>query len=124
MKALADNPSGITDPFQSIYGIVYQLTMRTVACDDIAESPKLLAQTLRLYETIDGSATPTAIMFPWFPSPAVIKRTIAGGRLYMIIDKIVNERKTKGIRGEDPLQYLIDEGDSMTRIIEVGSISQ
>lgn len=119
MKVLADNTPGITDPFQSIYGIVYQLTMRTVACDDIADSPELLAQTLKLYETIDGSATPTAIMFPWFPSPAVVKRTIAGGRLYMIINNIVKERKSTGIKGEDPLQFLIDEGDSMTRIIEV-----
>jgi hypothetical protein len=121
MKTLAENPSGVTDPFQSIYEVVYQLTMRTVACDDIADSPELLARTLQLYTTIDGSATPTAIMFPWFPSPAVIKRTIAGGRLYMIINKIVNERKTTGARGEDPLQFLIDEGDSMTEIIEVRS---
>lgn len=118
MEALAENPSGITDPFQSIYRIVYQLTMRTVACDDIADSPELIAQTLKLYETIDRSATPTAIMFPWFPSPAVIKRTIAGGRLYMIINKIVNKRKATGYRGQDPLQFLIDEGDSVPKIIE------
>lgn len=119
MNELAANPSGVTDPFESVYAIVYQLTMRTVACDDIADSPELLAETLKLFETIDGSATPTAIIFPSFPSPAVVKRTIAGGRLYMIIKNIVDNRKTTGFRGEDPLQFLIDEGDSMMRIIEV-----
>lgn len=119
LSVLAKDTSGVTNPFQSIYKVVYQLTMRTVACDDIADSPALLAQTLDLYETIDGSATPTAIMFPWFPSPAVIKRTIAGGRLYMILNNIVKGRNETGTRGEDPLQYMIDEGDSMPKIIEV-----
>lgn len=78
-----------------------------------------LGKTLKLYEYIDGSGTATAVMFPWFPSPVVVKRTIAGGRLYMIIRKIVDERKTAGKRGDDPLQFLIDQGDSMTQIIEV-----
>jgi len=93
--------------------------MRIVGCDDIAEDPALLQKTLGLYELIENSATPTAIMFPWFPSIAVIKRTIAGGRLYMIFKNIVDERKKTGKRRDDPLQFLIDEGDSMERIIEV-----
>lgn len=119
LKQLAKDPAGITDPFQSLYKIVYQLTMRIVGCDDIADDPELLEKTLRLYETIEESATATAIIFPWFPSPAIIKRTIAGGRLYMIIKKIVEERNKTGKRGDDPLQYLIDQGDNMPRIIEV-----
>jgi hypothetical protein len=119
LTQLAKDPSGITDPFQSVYKIVYQLTMRMVGCEDIADDPELLDKTLRLYETIEKSATPAAIIFPWFPSPAIIKRTIAGGRLFMIIKKIVEKRKTTGKRGNDPLQYLIDQGDSVTRIVEV-----
>ena len=59
-------------------------------------------------------------MFPWFPSPAVIKRTIAGGKLYMILNKIVASRKKLGKSRDDPLQYLIDEGDTMPKIVEVG----
>jgi hypothetical protein len=119
LKQLAKDPLGITDPFESIYRIVYQLTMRIVGCEDIANDPELLEKTLHLYVTIEKSATPTTIMFPWFPSPAIIKRTIAGGRLYMIFKKIVEERKQTGKRGDDPLQYLIDQGDSVKRIIEV-----
>ncbi|CZR62535.1 uncharacterized protein PAC_12432 [Phialocephala subalpina] len=118
INELDQNPTGITDPFESIYMIVYQLTMRMVGCDDIADNQELLMKTLRYYEKIDSSATPIAVMYPWFPSPAVVKRTYAASRLYMIVNKIVEERKKTGVKGDDPLQYLIEQGDSMFRIIE------
>ena len=119
MKRLSSDQSGITDPFESIYRMVYQLTIRTVGCDDIADDPELLEKTLQLYETIEASATATTILFPKVPSVGIIKRTVAGGRLYMILKKIVDKRRASGIRGDDPLQYLMDEGDDMARIIEV-----
>ena len=37
----------------------------------------------------------------------------------MIITNIVEKRKKTGTRGDDPLQFLIDEGDSMSKIVEV-----
>lgn len=89
-----------------------------VGCDDIANDPELLMKTLQYYEAIDSSATPIAVMYPWFPSPAVVKRTYAASQLYMIVNKIVEERKKTGKKGDDPLQYLIESGDSMYRIIE------
>ncbi|TVY15052.1 Sterol 14-demethylase [Lachnellula arida] len=118
LDTLAKSPTGITDPFESIYRIVYQLTMRAVACNDIADDPALLEKTLQLYETVEASATAATMLFPWFPSPSVVKRTIAGGRLYMIINGIVENRKKTGVRGDDPLQFLIDEGDDIKSIIE------
>jgi len=93
--------------------------MRTVACEDIVNDPVLLEKTLGLFKTVEESATPASIMFPWLPTPAIIKRTIAAGRLYMIFNRIVGERKKKGERREDPLQFLIDQGDDMKQIIGV-----
>ena len=72
LSLLADDPSGITDPFESIYRVVYQLTMRMVGCDDIAENPELLEKTLKLYETVESSATPT-VCLPNFPTLRVKK---------------------------------------------------
>ncbi|KUJ10352.1 cytochrome P450 [Mollisia scopiformis] len=115
---LKNDPTGLTDPFKSIYMTIYQLTMRMVGCDDIADDPELLMKTLQYYEKIDGSATPIAVMYPWFPSPAVVKRTYAAGQLYMIVNKIVEDRAKTGKKRDDPLQYLIEQGDSMYRIIE------
>ena len=119
LDQLAKDPSGITNPFESIYRIVYQLTMRTVGCDDIANNPELLERTLHLCETIKDSATLGTVLYPWFPSLALIKRKIAGVRFYMIIRKIVEERKRTGKRVDDPLQFLIDQEDDMTEIIQV-----
>jgi hypothetical protein len=93
--------------------------MRTVACEDVASDPVLLEKTLGLFKQVGESATPTSIMLPRLLSPAVIKQTIAGGRLYMIFNRIVEHRKKTGERLEDPLQFLIDQGDNMKQIIGV-----
>ena len=121
---LANNPSGITDPFDSIYRIVWKLTLRIVGANDIAEDPQMSEQTLQNLETLERSATATAIMFPKIPSLPILRRTYAGAKLYMTIRNIINKRKASGEKQDDPLQYLIDKGDSTYNIIEfiLGSI--
>lgn len=114
--------SGVTDPFDSIYRIVFQLTMRTVACNDIAEDPKLLDRVLHLYEMVEKSATPTFIMYPNFPSIASLTRLYGGTQIYMIFSKIVEGRKKTGKRQDDPFQFLIDQGDSVLNIITVSAL--
>jgi len=109
--------SGSTDPFDSIYRMVFQFTMRTVACNDIANDHALLERTLKLYEAIEGTGTPLSIMFPWMPVPAKVKRTYAGAQLYMIFKRVVDGRNQSGIKEDDALQYLMDQGDSVTDII-------
>jgi hypothetical protein len=123
LKSIASSPSGITDPFDSVYKIVFQLTMRTVGCNEIANDPRLLAKTLSFYETIARSVTPAEVIFPWLPTPAKLKRTYAGGALYMMFQGIVNERKKTGRREEDALQFMIDHGDDVTMIIHVSTQS-
>ncbi|KAG9236781.1 cytochrome P450 [Amylocarpus encephaloides] len=118
MKKLKNDPLGMTDPFESIYRLVYQLTIRMVACDDIAEDPELLEKSLHLYQFIESSSTPAVVLYPWFPSSGIISRTIAGGKLYMMIKRIVDNRHKTGQRREDPLQTLVDIGDGVPRIIE------
>ena len=44
LDELAVKPSRTTDPFDSLYKMVFQFTMRTVACTEIAEDPQLQAQ--------------------------------------------------------------------------------
>ena len=119
----ATNPSGITEPFDSIYRMVFKLTMRTVACNEIANDSALLAKTLKLYEAVENTATPISIMFPWVPTPAKFKRMYSGGQLYMIFKRVVEDRKKEGRREDDALQYLIDQGDSITDMITVRIVS-
>ena len=116
---LATSTSGTINPFENIYDLVFQLLVRMLACSEIADDPSMLKRTLDLWETIEHSSTTTAILFPWFPSLALIKRTIAGCQFYMMFKKIVHQRRNKGRRGDDPLQYLLDCGDTMRDIIRV-----
>jgi len=118
MDAIKDDPSGVTNPFESLYRLIFRLTIRLVGADEIANDPKVLEETLRLFELIDNSATATSVMFPKFPSPAVLKRTYAGTRLYFLIENIIKKRAASDEKHDDPLQYLLDQGDRTFKIVE------
>ena len=118
-KELAAKDTKTMDPFDSIYRLVFQLTMRTVACVEIASDHEMLRKILDLFETIESTATPLSIMYSWLPWPSKFRRTYAGGRLYMIFKNIIDKRAQEGRREDDTLQYLIDQGDSVTKIITV-----
>lgn len=111
--------TGVFDPFDDIYRVVYQLTMRTVGATEIAESPELLEKTLKMYEDIEGAASPARIAFPWLPTRGSLTRLVVGARLYQTFSNIAKERKDTGRRYEDALQFLLDSDVNMVRILSV-----
>ncbi|POS73838.1 cytochrome P450 6A1 [Diaporthe helianthi] len=113
----ADQKTGTFDPFHDIYHIVYQLTMRTVGATEIAESPELLARTLGLFEEAERNMSTARIIFPWMPTIGYIRRTISGGKLYVIFDRIAKERRRTGKKQEDAFQFLMDSGEDIVRIL-------
>ncbi|GIZ48001.1 hypothetical protein CKM354_001107600 [Cercospora kikuchii] len=117
LDSLAQQSEKVTDPFESIYRMVFQFTMRTVACTEIADDPVKLEQVLKLFEQIDAANTPTQIMYPWVPTPSKLKRLMAGTKLYMMFQKIIDERKASGRQDDDALQFCLDHGDNVTDII-------
>jgi len=56
--------SGLIDPFEDIYNIVYLFTMRALGANEIANSRPLLDRTLHLFESIAESTTSYQIIFP------------------------------------------------------------
>jgi len=117
LDLVAQDPSRTTDPFHSIYRIVFQLTMRAVACHEIADDPAVLAACLNHFEAIESTATPLTIMYPWMPLPAKFRRLKSGAQLYMIFKKVIDARKTEGRTEKDALQFLLDQGDDVRYII-------
>jgi cytochrome P450 len=109
--------AGLIDPFEDLYEIVYQLTMRTVGATEIAESPAQLKKTLRLFERIEASVSHIKHVFPWLPTVNQYKRMYYGAQLYMTLAKIVDERKKTGTRYEDCAQMLIDQGYETLHIL-------
>ena len=121
LDRLAARSSGVTDPFDSIYRIVFQLTMRTVAANEIADDPPLMEKCLQYFEILDRSTSAWSIMFPWLPLIGKAQRLYAGTRLYMIFNQVINERKKHNRSEDDSLQYLLDQGDNLVDIITVSS---
>lgn len=118
-KADPESEWKVTNPFDSMYRVVYQLTMRTVGADDIAADPALLRHTLALFERFETSGSTAKVVFPWFPTPRHLVRMWTGARLAMVFQRIIDGRKRTGKKGNDPLQFLIDQGASIKHIVAV-----
>jgi hypothetical protein len=121
LNNLLKDSSRITDPFESIYSLVFKLTMRTVGCNDIADDLEQLRTIMGHYEVMDKSFTPFVVYFPWLLTIQGLQRKLAGARIYLVFKRIVDRRRKTGERGDDPLQYLMDQGDNMTQIIGVST---
>lgn len=121
---LANDPSGTTDPFESIYRIIFQLTMRTVGCTEIAESSILRERLLSDYQQMEEAAGPMGIIFPWLPTIGSIKRLYSGARVYAMFNKIIAAREAEGRREADPMQFMLDQGDKTIKVITVRAHSQ
>ncbi|KAH8724461.1 cytochrome P450 6A1 [Phaeosphaeriaceae sp. PMI808] len=118
IDAIRNDPSGVTNPFESIYRIVFRLTIRMVGAAEMADDPVMLEEVLKLFETIDGSATAASVMFPKLPSPALLKRSYAGAQLYYLVENILKKRAASDEKHDDALQYLLDQGDRTFKIVE------
>ncbi|KAG9006506.1 hypothetical protein FRB94_014338 [Tulasnella sp. JGI-2019a] len=110
--------SGTRNPFKVIQKIVFQLTIRMVGADEIADDPKLRAQVLDVVEVTDNGHALATFLFPWLPLPAVLRKMWSSITMYRIIRRVARERERTGRRGEDTLQYLLDMGDSIQTIVE------
>lgn len=117
-------PPGVMKPFDTIYEIVFQLTMRTVGAHEISTNPALLKKMLGLFETIERAGSATKIIFPWAPSLGHLRRIMAGAQVYMMLGNIVKSRREKGVRYEDAMQVLVDSSSSVMDITTfvVGSL--
>ncbi|CAI4212928.1 unnamed protein product [Parascedosporium putredinis] len=100
--------------------LVYQLTMRTVGCAEIAGDPALLAETLAIFEGIDSAGAGGKLLVPsWMTTPGHLRRLWAGTKMYLLFKKIIDARARDGVRHDDPLQVLIDQKWDVKDIIAV-----
>lgn len=110
---------GTIDPFDAIYRIVYQLTIRTLGPTEFAEDGKLADDTLELFQIIVDSSSPWKVVFPWLPTPRHLKRTYAGAKLYGMVRQLIQDRKASERKLPDAVQHLIDDGAGELNILKV-----
>ncbi|KAJ2896395.1 cytochrome p450 6a1 [Zalerion maritima] len=117
-ELLGKRENKVMDPYDNIYRMVYQLTMRTVGCDEIAESKNLGDKTLRQFELCEAGSSPARIIIPWLPTPRHFLRVFSAAQLYMVLDKIVKERIKMETKKDDALQMLLDQDTNVLKIIQ------
>lgn len=111
--------TGVFRPFDDMYKIVYQMTMRTLGANEVADDLPLLWKTLALFEEIESGSSPIKIVFPWMPTVGAMRQTIAGARLYAIFSGIAKKRKAEGRKENDTFQYLLETGVDMVYVLAV-----
>ena len=132
-------PSGKFDPFDNVYEVniashllllyiltaiftfqlLFQLTIRSLSCTEISDDPVLVARLKKLYDILDVGTTPTTVLVPWLPTPAMIKKIWATKGIYEIVIKAIKNRENSGISQEDTLQMLLDTGDEKLVLVGV-----
>ena len=117
IEAISQDPGGRTNPFDSIYRLVFKLTICLIGAKELADGPILRRKFEGYFTMLDESAGPLSTVFPRFPWASMIKRFHAGAKMYMILDQIVKKRRQLGETVDDPLQNLLDRGDGMTEIV-------
>jgi sterol 14-demethylase len=85
MESIKKDPRGLTDPFESIYGLVFRLLIRMVGADELLRDPGLANSILHFYDMMDESAGAAVVIFPKTPTLLWLKRAYAGARLYMYV---------------------------------------
>ncbi|KAJ4149870.1 hypothetical protein LMH87_010648 [Akanthomyces muscarius] len=106
------------DPFNGIYLLIYQMTHRLLGSYDVADSPRLLAETLAVYDRMnDSSAGQT--MFPMMPTLGMLRKLWAGARLHLLFRSMIRDRRKCGRRENDAMQIMMDKGDSDIQISTV-----
>ncbi|KAF8183163.1 cytochrome P450 [Pholiota molesta] len=112
--------SGKFDPFDNVYELVFQLTIRSLSATEISDDPVRVARLKKLYDILDNGTTPATVLVPWLPTPAMIRKLWATKDIYDIVIQAISDRERSGISRNDTLQMLLDFGDE--KLVVVGFI--
>ncbi|KAG6899118.1 hypothetical protein C0993_000644 [Termitomyces sp. T159_Od127] len=93
------------------------MTVRLATCRELSEDKEAISQLAHNYWELEKSATPFALLFPWFPCPAKRAKREATQKLYDMLLKYVDLRRKATERTTDAIDVLISGGDSDDVII-------
>jgi hypothetical protein len=103
--------------------LIFQLTVRSLTTQTIADDPARVARLKVLYDRLDSGTTPASVLFPWFPSPALLKKLWATREIYNIVVDAIDRRERGLDSGADTLQMLLDNGDDKMAVVGVSITS-
>jgi len=98
--------------------LVFVMTARMTACRDLTNNEGDLKRIRELFLTLRTSATPTSLVFPWFPSQARKTGKQATTELYTLLYTYVETRRHAELTS-DAIDVLIADGETTQKIVGV-----
>ncbi|KAF8817253.1 cytochrome P450 [Phlegmacium glaucopus] len=104
------------NPFDQMYKLVFQMTMRMATCRELSDDPDAVKALAQHYRDHRNGSTPTAALFPWFPSWAKVTKLKATTALFNMLSSHVELRRKSTVQTNDPFDILIARGDTNTNV--------
>ena len=114
--------SGKINPFNDVYYLVFQMTVRMTTCSELAEDWAAIDRLFGLYWKLEKSATPVGLLLPWLPSNARRDKMQATSDMYNMLSGYVDSRRSARKSGSDAIDLLIARGEDNTNIIGVSRL--
>ena len=114
--------SGKINPFNDVYYLVFQMTVRMTTCSELAEDWAAIDRLFALYWKLEKSATPVALLLPWLPSNARRDKMQATADMYNMLSGYIDSRRSAQESGSDAIDLLIARGEDNTNIIGVSRL--
>lgn len=88
-------------------------------CEELSKDRKTIDKLAENYWTLEKSATPVAMLLPWFRGAAKKAQETSSLALYNLINHFVQLRRKASALTSDPIDSLIRDGNSDDAIISV-----
>ena len=100
------------------------MTVRMASCSELAADLKAVEEIQGLYwqQLLERSATPTALLFPWFSGPAKKTKERVTMALFTKLHDFVELRKNAAVPSSDSIDVLLAKGVPTAQIVEVGQL--
>ena len=98
------------------------MTVRMATCAELAADVKTVEEIQGLYWQLEKSATPTALLLPWFPGPAKKRKERAMTALFTKFHDYVEMRKNAAVPSSDSIDVLLGKGVSTPEIVGVSRL--
>ncbi|CAK5279453.1 unnamed protein product [Mycena citricolor] len=108
---------GRLNPFEDMYNLVFQMTVRMATCRELAEERSTVSRLLELFALHEKTSSPISLLFPWLPGRSKRTKEAATRELFDILARYVSLRRNAVEPSSDGIDLLMQAGyDDTTNI--------
>lgn len=92
--------------------VVFQMTILLGCCRELASDLPALMEVQKHYFILEKTATPTALLFPWFPGPAKRANKASTKALFQTLSGYIEGRRKASVLSSDAIDLMLGQGMS------------